>query len=115
MDKERVQIKTKLLHFLAFVDDIDKQNKIIAILEEYESKIPDGRLMDTLQKKKRKGMDYYVLCDSLIEDLVDKKLNDKSRAIISELIDKLTPLVVDEPKNWWEQFVDWFKNATGIK
>ena len=114
-DKERMQIKAKLLNYLAYVDDNQKQNKIIQLLQKYEQKLPDGKLIDSLQKMKRKRMNYYSLCEDLVNDLLDKGITNNSRAVLNDLIDELTPLVANEPKNWWEQFVDWFKKATGSK
>lgn len=115
MDKERLQIKTKLLNFLAFIDDSNKQQEIINLLMQYEEKIPDGRLIDTFQKIKRKRMDYYSLCEDLVDDLLDKKMNVKSREILSSLLNKLTPVIENEPKKWWGRFVESIKNATGTK
>ena len=115
MDKERIQIKAKLLSFLVFVDDKDKQTRILSLLEEYESKIPDSKIHDRIQKLKRKNKSYEELVDLYVDDLLDHKLINKYRNVISELFDKLTPIVKDEPKNWWERFIEWFKKGTGIK
>ena len=115
MDKERLQIKSKLLNFLVCVEDKNKQATILVLLEEYESKIPDWKIHDRIQKLKRKNKGYFELIDMYIDDLLDHKLNDNSKKVIGELLDKLTPIVKDEPKNWWERFIEAFKKGTGIK
>ena len=114
MDSERIKIKTRLLNYLVFVDDPNKQSKIIELLKEYEAKIPDTPLHDKFQNIKRKKMDYEELCNSYVEDLLERKLNNDNKAIIEELFSKLTPIVKEEPQNWWDRFISWFKNSTGI-
>lgn len=113
MDKERTEYKAKLLNLISMIGDEGSQLKVIAILEETEEKLPDSKVKDRIQKMIRKKKHYYDKADALIADILDKKLDANAKNIVVECIKSLREIIEGQQKNWWDQFVECFNNATG--
>ncbi|MCH3976050.1 MAG: hypothetical protein LKE36_00325 [Bacilli bacterium] len=113
MDKERTEYKAKLLNLIAMIGDKENQRHVIAILEKTEEKLPDSKVKDKIQKMIRKNKSYYDKADALITDILDHKLDINQRNIVLECLASLRAIIEGQQKNWWDQFVEWFNNATG--
>lgn len=109
----KMKYKGKLYSLLCLVEDENKQKQVIDLLSRYEQKIPDSKIKDALQKMLRKNKKYDSLCDSYVNDLLDNRLDANTRNILANLLEELRSIVENDSKNWWDTFIDWFKNATG--
>lgn len=113
MDKERNSYKGKLFSLVSMVEDKDNQSKVILLLEQTEEKLPDSKVKDKIQRMFRKNKSYDDKADALITDILDKKLDANAKNIVLECIKSLREIIEGQQKNWWDQFVEWFNNATG--
>lgn len=110
---EKFKYKANLYNLLCLVEDQQKQKQVLDLLSRYEAKIPDPKLKNEIQKLFRKNKTYEELCESYVEDMLEGKLNDSTKLVISQLLVELRNLIENEPKNWWDKFIGWFKNSTG--
>jgi len=107
--KEKKQLEVQIKQILYFVENKTEQGKMIAILEEYNNKIPDGGLKDKIQKwigKTKK--DYFDKADFLVGDIFDGNLGVNEKKIIKEMIGKIRPIIEQAEKSLWEKFINLF-------
>lgn len=110
-NKEKANLELTLKNLLYCVDDANEQNKMISILEEYNDKLPDGKVKDWLQKLflKMTKKDYYSKVDYLVDDILSGKLDNEKKKIIYEMLNKLQPVVEKAEKSFWDKLCDLFK------
>jgi NADPH-dependent glutamate synthase beta subunit-like oxidoreductase len=107
--KEKKQLEVQIKQILYFVENKTEQGKMIAILEEYNNKIPDGGLKDKIQKwigKTKK--DYFDKVDFLVGDIFDGNLGVNEKKIIKEMIGKIRQIIEQAEKSLWEKFINLF-------
>lgn len=113
MDKDRMLMMGYLYTLLGPISDGKKQEKILDILERNEAKMSDGFIPDLIQKVKRKKLDYYGKVTSFVDDILEKRLTEKTRPIVIETLNELRAVATEQPQNFWDQIIEWFNNATG--
>ena len=85
-------------YLVLFVDDEDKQSKIVAKLKEYSDKLPDGKLIDRLQNKYlSKKTDYFEIVEFLLKDIEKTKNKYKYLPMIQQLLKDIEDII--DPKD----------------
>lgn len=100
-----------LKNILYYVDENDQQ-RVLDILVKYEEKIPDNKIKNFIQKiilKSKK--DYYSKVDYLVDDILDGKLDDKTKNILNDLLLELKPDIEKAEKTFWERLISIFQGS----
>lgn len=111
MGKEKANWEMTLKNILYYVDENDQQ-RVLDILVKYEKKITDSKLKDCFQKiifhtKK----DYYSKVDLLVHDILEGKLDDKTKNILNDLLLELKPDIEKAEKTFWERLISIFQGS----
>lgn len=81
-------------YLVLFVDDKDKQSKIVAKLNEYNDQLPDGKLIDKLQKRYlSKKTDYFEIAEFILKDIEKTKNKDKYLPTIQQLLKDIEDII----------------------
>lgn len=108
--KEKANYELTLKNLLYFVTDEIEQNKMIAILNEYNDQLPDGRIRDLFQKLiYNTKKDYYAKVDYLVDDILGGKMDAEKKKVLSQLVEKLKPTVEHAERSFWDKLCDLFK------
>ena len=107
--KEKLRLQTQIMQILCYVDEKSEQDKMIAILEKYEAKMPDAKIKDWFDKLKKKfTKDYYSMIELLVKDIFDGKLDNSDKRLIREMLVEIQPIVEKSEKSTWQKFLDLF-------
>ncbi len=108
--KEKANLELTLKNILYCVEEQEEQEKMLGILEEYNNKLPDGKIKDWFQRLFLKAKkDYYSKVDFLVDDILSGKLDNEKKKIIYEMLEKLHPVVVQAERSFWDKLCDLFK------
>ena len=108
--KEKKQLEVSIKNILYFVEGKNEQDKMIAILDKYNAKMPDPKIKDWFDKIIRKSKrDYYEIVDFLIKDIFDGNITNERRKLIIEMLSELHPIVETAQRTIWGKFIDLFK------
>lgn len=113
MNKNNMKLKANVMLLISTVENnVEEQNKIIKILENYEAKIPDGKFKDFVQKRLRKNKNYYDKADLILTDIFEENLTKNEIQIIKCMMVEIKNVIDENSKSWWDQIMEYFDNAT---
>ena len=110
MSKEKANWEMTLKNILYFIDDSKEQEKVISILIKYESKIEDNKIKNIIQKHiLNSKKDYYDKVNYLVDDILEGKLDTKTKVVLSEMLNELKPSVEKAEKSFWDRLSSIFR------
>ena len=107
--KEKLRLELQIKQILYYVENKTEQEKMIAILEKYNDKMPDSKLKDFFDKwVKKTKKDYFDKVDFLLKDIFDGKIENSDKKLINEMLKEMQPIVEKAEKTIWDKFLDLF-------
>ena len=107
VEKKRLMITIK--NILYFVEDKKERDRLLSILEKYNDMLPDSKFKDMIDKFRKKfTIDYYGMVDYFVDDILDGKMTEEKKKIITQMLNEIQPVVNSGSRSLLEKFFDLF-------
>lgn len=107
--EEKKRLSVTIRNILYYVEDQKERQRLLSILEKYNNMLPDSKFKDLLDKFRKKFVsDYYGMIDYLVDDILDGKMTNEKKKIVTQMLNEIQPVVFSGSRSFFDKLVDLF-------